>query len=184
MDNKHYFTGIPCKRNHISIRLKSDRSCMECNKLKARNKYSKHADIIKEKKRIKYALNPHKERAQAIIRSTEWRKNNSDHENTKLCKKNYKLSIKGKISNNIYNAKRRAAKMNRTPKWIGKEEMFLINEAYELATLRTKQFGFAWHVDHIIPLLGKFVSGLHVPENLQVIPGKDNISKSNKYLPA
>ena len=35
-------------------------------------------------------------------------------------------------------------------------------------------------VDHIIPLQGQFVSGLHVPENLRVIPRSINRSKRNK----
>ena len=38
-----------------------------------------------------------------------------------------------------------------------------------------------WHVDHIIPLQGKNVSGLHVFSNLRVIPGEENVKKSNKY---
>jgi hypothetical protein len=51
--------------------------------------------------------------------------------------------------------KRRAAKIQRTPAWLTEDDHWIIEEAYELATLRTKLFGFPWHVDHIIPLQGK-----------------------------
>lgn len=47
-----------------------------------------------------------------------------------------------------------------------------------------KMFEFSWHVDHVIPLQGEMVSGLHVATNLQVIPWIANVSKANKYLPA
>ena len=52
-----------------------------------------------------------------------------------------------------------------------------------LATILTKSTGYEWQVDHIIPLQGKNVSGLHVPENLQVIERSMNSKKRNKYEP-
>jgi 5-methylcytosine-specific restriction endonuclease McrA len=82
---------------------------------------------------------------------------------------------------NKTSAKRRAARLNRTPSWLTKDDLWIINEIYELAILRTKVLGVMWHVDHIIPLQGKLVSGLHVPSNLQVILGAANHTKNNKY---
>lgn len=78
-------------------------------------------------------------------------------------------------------AKYRSNKDKRTPKWLTPDDLWMMAEAYKLAALRTKLFGFKWHVDHIIPLRGALVSGLHIPHNLQVIPGLDNIRKSNQF---
>lgn len=77
-------------------------------------------------------------------------------------------------------AKNRAARIKRIPTWLNEDDEWMIAQAYELAALRTKLFGFAWHVDHVIPLNGKKASGLHVPTNLQVIPWLDNLRKGNR----
>ena len=125
-------------------------------------------------------------------RRKEWRQKNKE----KIYANNQKWILankdkqkeyarKSRINNsarvNAANSKRHADKLNRTPKWLTKDDLWLIKEAYELSVLRTKLFGFKWHVDHIIPLKGKTVSGLHVPNNLQVIEGKLNIMKNNKF---
>lgn len=75
----------------------------------------------------------------------------------------------------------RATKYSRTPNWLTEDDRWMIREIYALAVLRTKMLGFPWHVDHIIPLRGKNVCGLHVPRNLQVIPGVENTRKNNKF---
>lgn len=81
-----------------------------------------------------------------------------------------------------HNAKVKAAKKKRTPRWLSIDDLWLMRQAYEVAALRTTVFGFSWHVDHILPLQGKLVSGLHVPSNLRVIPAVDNWRKSNSFV--
>jgi len=78
-------------------------------------------------------------------------------------------------------AKYRASKKRRTPIWLSKDDLWLMEQFYELAALRTKATGFKWQVDHVIPIQGKLASGLHVPDNLQVLPAKLNQRKSNRY---
>jgi len=75
-------------------------------------------------------------------------------------------------------AKRRAAKLRRSVVW---SNPFFVSEAYRLATLRSKLTGVPWVVDHVVPLRGRFVSGLHVHTNLQVIEMAENCRKNNRF---
>jgi hypothetical protein len=77
-------------------------------------------------------------------------------------------------------AKRRADKLQRTPPWVTKEHTDAMKKLYKQAAWLTEITGIKWHVDHIVPLKGKNVSGLHVPDNLQVIPARENLKKGNK----
>ena len=78
-------------------------------------------------------------------------------------------------------AKNKVERSFRVPAWLTEDDIWIIEQAYELAALRTRIFGFQWHVDHIIPLKGKKVSGFHVPHNLRVIPAVENLRKNNKF---
>lgn len=77
--------------------------------------------------------------------------------------------------------KRYCSKMNRTPKWLTLQDLYQIETFYKEAQRLTKETGIQYHVDHIVPLQGKEVSGLHVPWNLQVILATENLKKRNKY---
>ena len=76
--------------------------------------------------------------------------------------------------------RRRLAKTCRTPAWLTEDDHWMIEQAYELAALRSKMFGVAFEVDHVVPLQGKLVSGLHVPANVQGIPARMNRQKYNR----
>ena len=80
-----------------------------------------------------------------------------------------------------YAAKRRAAKLQRTPPWLTQEHHDQILSKYEERGRLTQETGIEHHVDHIVPLQGDTVSGLHVPWNLQVITATENQQKSNSY---
>lgn len=85
-------------------------------------------------------------------------------------------------SNIIYLATmRKKAVKQRTPKWLTEHDKLRIRCVYSIAAMLTRHNDEPWHVDHVIPLQGKTVSGLHVPNNLCVMRGIENISKKNKF---
>lgn len=78
-------------------------------------------------------------------------------------------------------AKYRAAKLKRTPSWLTTEDWNKINHMYSLAAFMTKQTGIKHEVDHIVPLQGETISGLHHPDNLQILTKSENCSKGNRH---
>lgn len=132
--------------------------CKECNAAKAREWARNNPEKAKETAAKTYKKNKQNRDAYMV----EWRKNN-------------------KPKMRALSAKKRAAILERTPKWLSKEQLSEINTEYELADWCSSVMGENYHVDHIVPLRGKQVSGLHVPWNLRVIPAADNLRKSNRH---
>lgn len=94
--------------------------------------------------------------------------------------KDYRVLNKHKV--NALTAKRRATKLQATPQWLTKEEFIEIEELYQIAQAFKLYTGQEYHVDHIVPLQGENVCGLHVPWNLQILEASENLSKHNKLL--
>lgn len=78
-------------------------------------------------------------------------------------------------------AKRRALKLLATPSWLTATHYDAIRVLYTKSAAVSELTGIPFHVDHIVPLQGELVCGLHVPWNLQVLPAYENLSKSNKH---
>ena len=135
--------------------------------------YERNKELSIERARLWHLQNPEK----VSEKNIKYKNKNKQ----KMLEYNRNWFANNKDKRASYQAKRKAAQLQRTPKWLTETDLWMIEEAYHLAQVRTQHFGFAWHVDHAIPLQGRKVSGLHVPSNIQVIPGQENVKKSNKY---
>lgn len=83
---------------------------------------------------------------------------------------------------NSISAKYRASQLQRTPKWLSESQLTEIKDFYKKAVQMGKQTGIKYHVDHIVPLQGTNVSGLHVPWNLQILTALENCTKKNTFI--
>lgn len=88
--------------------------------------------------------------------------------------------VRNRAAKTAREAKRRAAELQATPRWLTEHHFKQILTKYQLSDSLTQNTGIRHHVDHIVPLQGKIAKGLHVPWNLQVIPWVDNLKKGNK----
>lgn len=161
-----YFTGVACKRGHVSERYTNSGHCIECD----------NARIRPEEQRKKAIDNYYKRHKQKCMdASNKWRKaSGMSYEYTKRSR------AKNPSSMHFFNAKRHAAKLQRTPAWLNSGQWFEIECIYKYcAALRS--VGLDYEVDHIVPLQGKSVSGFHVPWNLQVLTASENASKGNRF---
>ena len=133
--------------------------CKVCGKIADRLRRAENPEKANVKSRKWYYANPEKEKA----RAKRWRQANPDKANA-------------------LKAKRRASKLQATPPWLTQDDLAGIRQFYTIANQLTELNGQIYHVDHIVPLQGKTVCGLHVPWNLQVLEGSENMSKSNKLV--
>jgi hypothetical protein len=165
LNSIHYFTNKPCKNGHVAKRYAKCGLCEICLKKihKPNKEYSEKYKLNNEEK----LKNFHK----------EYRLKNKEKINKYI--KQYKKENAAKM--NALEIKRNCSKIKRTPKWLTKKDFVEIENIYKEAKEKTKLHKEQYHVDHIVPLNGRNVSGLHVPNNLQVIKATENLFKSNKY---
>ena len=175
----HYFTGLPCKYGHIAPR-KTKGVCVECLKVEwiksneSRTEYFKQynrREEVKDKKNEWYEANKEQVMNAAKIRPIEIKR-----ENQKAWKERNTTWVRADTK------ARRRKHREATPKWLTKKEKAEIRQLYQIAIIMSKTTGEQYVVDHIVPLRGNDVCGLHVPWNLRVITQEENLKKSNKLL--
>jgi 5-methylcytosine-specific restriction endonuclease McrA len=176
---KYYFTGEPCKHGHIAPR-KTKGSCVECLKIEWAQALEKRADYYadynkseagQKAKKDYYARNK-----EAVIAAAQARTDEAKN----AYKKKYKQANPD-LYKELVSARRRRFR-EATPHWLSPEQKMEIRLKYRLAIEVSRTTGVRHAVDHIIPLHGDTVCGLHVPWNLRVITQEENLVKSNKLV--
>ena len=154
-------------------------TCKECTlekqKVRSNKYYQDNKEKVLERTKVYYS-----NRKEIYLEyKQKYRAENPDKEvlNRKNCRN--KDIIKSRINEAAFSAKRRALKASSTPKWANLDKIRSIYLECQLITMKT---GIEHHVDHIIPLKGKLVSGLHVETNLRIITASENCKKSNKII--
>lgn len=141
-----------------------------------------------EKKRARAAVHRQRYAAERAAYNKAWREANPDKVNAKARRWRERNAEAARVrraqwsrdnpdKQNALIAKRRARKLSATPVWA---DHTLIEAVYAEAQQRQQETGVPHHVDHIVPLAGKYVCGLHVHYNLRAIPAAENYSKGNR----
>lgn len=187
--------------------------CSDCNKAKCREKYLANKERYKaaatewkaaNKERyreasrlstaVRYQADPERHKAYAAAYREKhkdkllekWREDKrqcraADPEKARKLSSQWAKANRPKVA--VVEARRRAAELQRTTHWDTEWDDLVISEAFDLRTRRLEATGVQWHVDHIVPLQGKTVSGLHNGHNMAVIPASANLRKKNLYWP-
>ncbi len=168
---------------NITSKYGLQRNCKECNKLYREENKEKVASTKKKcyQNNIINTKNNHKmyyskNKSSILVKVRDYRENNKEL----IAKTKKECYLKKPHVYAAQKARYRSSKYNSTPSWLSDLDIACMREFYEIASMFKSYTGLEYHVDHIVPLQGKTVCGLHVPWNLQVLPAADNIRKSNK----
>lgn len=160
---RYYYADETCPHGHPPIRRAGSKmsSCVTCHRIEKDRHRIENSERIAEANRQKRAENPDHYRSM----EKKWRARN-------------RAKVKAKKMRRI------AALERATPTWLTDEHWDQMNTTYEERDRISAETGVQHHVDHIVPLRGENVCGLHVPWNLRVIPAEHNARKGNKWSTA
>lgn len=195
---KKYYSGVPCKNGHVSSRFTSNTGCVQCLKNKQIEKRHPRERLTPEEVRKRgreaslRSYHKYKHLGKAAERQKKFYKENREYVNARANR--WKNSEKGKAYRKRWNEenydkvlgyshKRTRRIREATPPWITETQRKEMIDVYMECRRISRETGVLHHVDHIIPLKGPDVRGLHVPWNLQILPAKVNQSKHARKYP-
>lgn len=160
---KFFFTGKPCKRGHVEKRYLNG-VCVGCHAIHTSAWPVRNPESVKEaerRRREKLLADPTALEARREL-ARDWHRRFPERQSAAT-------------------RRRKLAKIERTPAWLTADQHAEMTALYAEAIRLTRETGIIHEVDHIIPLQGENVSGLHVPWNLQILTASENRSKGNKH---
>lgn len=159
------------------------KTCTKCEETKPVSEFHHHKGglfgVKSQCKKCVCARNSAYNKSHPEVRAKIAKKQDQRAE-VKEYRKSYQKANRGLFR--FYNMKRYATKKSATPPWLTEDQFLEIASVYQHARDCELVTGEPYHVDHIVPIQGKDVCGLHVPWNLQVLPADVNIRKSNKHV--
>ena len=187
---RHYFPGICCPNGHSDLRLTSNKKCIACHR--------ERAAMARSKPGAKEARSEYDRKRWAKLKAEIGPRNKARYEKNKESinkkKKDYYAKNRGRLAaaRQLWakenkarilhlNALRKIRVKRATPFWADRARIL---DVYRLAERLTLETGILHHVDHVVPIAGKDVCGLHVHYNLQPLPWGDNIRKRNSFIDA
>ncbi len=185
---RRYFTGKPCLAGHLSERATDRKNCIACRREQQRQANAKPDKKAARAEYDRQRWLTERDRIEAKNRAYQ----SANAESVSAQKRAYRLANLEKVKQDrakwarenphvirANNAARKKLIRRATPPWVDRAAILAVYEQAHRLSLET---GVEHHVDHIVPIKGADVCGLHVPWNLRPLPWRENLSKKNKLV--
>lgn len=155
----HFFTGEPCAHGHLAMRYTSNKRCVKCA-------YEGYGEGRGRARADARAVGEPFYQGRPCPRGHTKR-----YATTSVC---FECARENSLARS---RQERKAK----PSWFSVHDASTISRTRKLADLMSEITGEPWELDHIVPIMGKNVCGLHVAGNIQAMPRSLNRRKSNRF---